>query len=121
MKSLLAILPFAFLATAASGHVPSLNASCPTNIDVHADEGGPVYINGHESELKASNENYYEAIHGNITVSLSINPDGTAQVSYTRKKGGNGICKIHHSHFGRMEKCPVDVSEADRARFPACN
>jgi len=81
---------------AASGGLPLLNASCPTGIDVHVDQGGPVYINGKEAVLNRSNDNYYEArdkATGTV-VSLSRNPDGTFGVSYTGKGGANGICTV---------------------------
>lgn len=71
-----------------------VNANCPTGIEVHADEGGPVYINGKEEKLKIFNQNYYEARLGKVTISLTINPEGSADVSYTRKGGGNGVCKV---------------------------
>lgn len=73
--------------------LPLLNATCPTDISVHVDQGGPVYLNGKEAKLKRFNENYYEARQGNVIVSLSINPDGSPGVTYTRGKA-NGICTI---------------------------
>ena len=39
-------------ATAAPAGIPLLNAICPTGLDVHADQGGPVYVNGKEATLK---------------------------------------------------------------------
>ena len=82
---------------AASGGIPLLNASCPGNIDVHADQGGPVYINGKEGQLKRFNKNYFEAkdAHSGVVISLSINPDGTPSVSYTGKGRANGVCQVH--------------------------
>ena len=106
---------------AASAHIPSLNATCPTGIEVHADEGGPIYINGTEAQVSASGSEYYEASSGGTTVSLSIGDDGSAMVSYTASGGANGMCQINDSFFGKMEECPFDVTEADRARYPACN
>jgi|GEM_PF-300820 len=81
---------------AAPAGIPLLNASCPTNLDVHADQGGPVYINGKEATLKRFNDNYYEArdaATGSV-VSISRNPDSTMAVSYTGKGGANGICTL---------------------------
>lgn len=78
----------------AHANIPLVNVTCPTNIDVHADEGGPIYINGKEAKLKKFNDNYYEAKGGGVTISLSINPDGSPAVSYTGKHGANGICTI---------------------------
>jgi len=45
-----------FTAGQAIAAVPFLNATCPGNIDVHADAGGPVYLNGKETKLKVVNE-----------------------------------------------------------------
>jgi hypothetical protein len=84
------------LASAASAHadIPLLNATCPGNIEVHADQGGPVYINGKEGRLKKFNNNYFEAKGGGVTISLAINPDGTPSISYTGKGGANGVCSL---------------------------
>jgi hypothetical protein len=78
----------------AAAKIPLVNATCPGNIDVHADQGGPVYINGKEGKLKVFNENYYEAKGGGVTISLTISPDGSADVSYTGKGGANGVCTV---------------------------
>ncbi|BCP54473.1 hypothetical protein K32_30900 [Kaistia sp. 32K] len=84
-------LAFAGQAQAA---IPLVNATCPGKIEVHADEGGPIYINGKEAKLKKFNDNYFEAKGGGVTISLSINPDGSASVSYTGKHGANGVCTV---------------------------
>ncbi|WP_276118910.1 hypothetical protein [Pararhizobium qamdonense] len=78
----------------AAAKIPLVNATCPGNIDVHADQGGPIYINGKEGKLKVFNENYYEAKGGGVTISLTISPDGSADVSYTGKGGANGVCTV---------------------------
>lgn len=72
--------------------MPTLNYTCPTGIDVHADEGGYVYINGEEASLQKFSDTYYEATLRGITVSITLNPDGTASVSYSRLNGVNGVC-----------------------------
>lgn len=82
------------LATQAHAAIPLLNATCPGNIEVHADEGGPVYINGKEGALKKFNDNYFEIKGAGVTISLSINPDGSPSVSYTGKGGANGACTV---------------------------
>ncbi|WP_058321253.1 MULTISPECIES: hypothetical protein [unclassified Sinorhizobium] len=71
-----------------------VNATCPGKIEVHADEGGRVYINGKEAKLKVFNENYYEAHGAGVTISLGINPDSSPSVSYTGKGGANGVCTL---------------------------
>ena len=111
--------------------IPFFNATCPTGIEVHADEGGPIYINGKEATLKVYNDKAYDAKHGHVTVSLTINPDGSPSLSYTGKGGANGICTIADStihetgngkgHGHKNQGCPPDVSEADRYKYPACN
>ncbi|QDY71740.1 hypothetical protein FPZ52_18470 (plasmid) [Qingshengfaniella alkalisoli] len=79
---------------AATGGLPMVSATCPMGIEVHADEGGPVYINGNEAALQKFSDSYYEASGGTTTVSLSINPDRTMSVSYTGAGGANGVCTI---------------------------
>ena len=79
---------------AAEAKVPFFNATCPGKIDVHADEGGPVYLNGKEAKLKVVNANYFEATLNRVTVSVSKNPDGSLSVSYTGPKRANGVCAV---------------------------
>ncbi|MCG8907840.1 hypothetical protein ACQCLI_08705 [Pseudomonas nitroreducens] len=93
MKSLLIATLSLIVVQPVFAAIPMLNYDCPMNIQVHSDEGGPVYINGQEARLKVVNDNYYEAKGSGVTISISINPDGTASVSYTGKKGANGICQ----------------------------
>ena len=82
------------LAGAANAGVPFFNGTCPGGIEVHADKGGPVYLNGKEAKLKKSNDSYYEATGAGITLSIAINPDETVSLSYTGKHGANGICQV---------------------------
>ena len=108
-------------AGAAQAKVPCINAPCPGGIEVHADEGGPVYINGNEAALHKINDRSYDAKGGGVTVSLGINPDGSVDVMYTGKGGANGICAVADDTITEDGGCPSDVSEADRYKFPACN
>ena len=94
MKSLLLAAPLLLAAGLAHAAIPMLNATCPGKIEVHADEGGPIYINGKEAKLKKFNDNYFEAKGAGVTISLSINPDGSPGVSYTGKNKANGICEV---------------------------
>lgn len=80
-------------AGSASAAIPLMNFTCPGKLEVHADQGGPVYINGKETRLKRFNDNYYEARGAGVTLSISINPDGTPSMSYTGAKRANGICQ----------------------------
>jgi hypothetical protein len=81
-------------AGAAKGGIPFFNATCPGGIEVHADEGGPVYFNGKEGNLKKVNSDYYEATGSGITLSISLNPDQSVSLSYTGKHGANGVCNV---------------------------
>ncbi|WP_312391361.1 hypothetical protein [Pseudomonas sp.] len=94
MKRVLSIIALVSLAGVANAEIPMVNAICPGNLEVHTDEGGPLFINGKEAKLKKINDNYFEAKGGGVTVSLSISPDGTPSMSYTGKGGANGICEI---------------------------
>ena len=44
-----------------SAAIPLFNATCPGKIEVHADQGGPIYINGKEAKLTVKKSKYYEA------------------------------------------------------------
>lgn len=103
-----AVLSAAFLLPpAAWADIPLLNATCPGGIDVHADQGGPIYINGKEGKLKKVNDNYYEARGGGVTISLAINPDGSPSVSYTGKNRANGICSLAGSSSASSAPAPA--------------
>ena len=88
----LAATQIAITATASFAAIPLLNYTCPGKIEVHADQGGPVFINGKQATLKTFNKNSYEAKGAGVTVSIMISPDGTPNVSYTGSGGKNGIC-----------------------------
>ena len=81
-----------FITGTANAGIPLINVTCPGNLEVHADEGGPVFINGKETKLKKLNDTFFEATGAGVTLSISVNPDGTATVTYTGKHGANGIC-----------------------------
>ncbi len=115
---------FSFSA-AARADVPFFNATCPGGVEVHADEGGPIYLNGSEAKLHRFNSNYYEATHGPMTVSVSVNPDSSVTVSYTRHGGGNGICQVNaHQRSGRKvqpkhSRPNLSVAQGEMPRFCA--
>ncbi|KAA0695860.1 hypothetical protein DT594_00325 [Halopseudomonas laoshanensis] len=78
----------------ANAGIPLFNATCPGEIEVHADQGGAIYINGKEAELTRFSDTYYEAKGGAVTISLMINPDGSPDVSYTGQHRANGVCAV---------------------------
>lgn len=94
MKNPLPMFALLALPTVASAGLPLLNATCPGGIEVHADAGGPVYLNGQQAAFKKLSDNDFEAKGAGVTVSIGINPDGSASVMYTGKHGANGICQV---------------------------
>ncbi|MES5048730.1 P-loop NTPase family protein [Rhizobium nepotum] len=124
---LAATFSFAVLGDTGTAHadVPFFNATCPGHVEVHADEGGPVYLDGNEAKLRRFNSSYYEASHGPMTVSIGVNPDGSVAVSYTRQGSGNGICQINaHQRHGRKteeveRRQDLEISLIDMPRFCA--
>lgn len=90
MKKVLITVFALTMAGTASAALPQLNYECPGQIQMHSDEGGPVYINGKEAKLKQFNDNYYEAKGAGVTLSIS-NTGGQYDVSYTSKQG-SGVC-----------------------------
>lgn len=89
-------LGLALLASPARAEIPFFNASCPGGVDVHADAGGPVYVQGREAVLKRFSDAYVEAKdpQSGLTLSVSRDADGAAQISYTGRDGSNGICQV---------------------------
>ena len=83
----------------ANAEIPVIKATCPGNIEVRSDEGGPVYINGKESAVTEVRKNYYEAVGegAQFTVSISVRADGSASEFYTTQHGGDSVCKISGS------------------------
>jgi hypothetical protein len=81
-------------AGSAEAKVPFFNATCGDGVEVHADEGGPVYINGKEAQLTTINDKAYEAHKGKVTISITISPDGSVEAAATWKGGANGICTV---------------------------
>jgi hypothetical protein len=79
--------------------IPLFNATCPGEIEVHADKGGPIFINGKKAQLIVKKPAYYEAklsqgANSDVVISVAINEDDTVTISYTGKRGANGICTV---------------------------
>lgn len=90
----LGLVTAAFPAAQAQAAVPMLNLICGPGIEVHADAGGPVFIDGEEAELTVFNDNAYDATLGDTIISITINTDGTASGSYTGPNRANGVCRL---------------------------
>lgn len=82
------------MADTGTAKISFFNAECPGDIAVHADDGGPVYLNGEEAAFTSFSESYYEAKQGEVTVSVTTMPDGTLDVSYTGPGRSDGVCTL---------------------------
>jgi hypothetical protein len=120
---LLSVLAVGLLSAVANAGIPRLNATCPGGIEVHADAGGPVYINGNQASLRRSNNNYYEASGSGVKISISINPDGSPTLTYTGRHRANGVCKVtdfdHANAGGASAPSNNGVAVRDMARYCA--
>lgn len=92
MKKLVIATWLYLLSSAASADIPLLNYTCPGHIEVHADQGGPVYVNGKEAQIIKFNDNAYDAKTAEVTISITVKANQSIEVSYTGKKGANGDC-----------------------------
>jgi hypothetical protein len=78
---------------AAAAKLTAFTATCPTGINVVAKKNGVVRINGKKATVTITNDNYYEAVRKNVTISVATDASGLI-VSYTLKGGANGICTV---------------------------
>ncbi|WP_370677295.1 hypothetical protein [Pleomorphomonas sp. PLEO] len=69
------------LASPAEARVPPFAAACPGRIDVQADNGGRILINGQPARVRAFNNRSYEARLGPIVVAVNVGPGGRLDVS----------------------------------------
>jgi hypothetical protein len=93
MRAFLFCSALVLAASAAEAKVPMFNATCGSGIEVHADAGGPVYINGKEAKLTPVGD-AYQAKLGDDSIDFFVNPDGSVTASWTGKHGANGICMV---------------------------
>lgn len=107
-------------AAAVQAAIPLTNALCPGDLEVHADEGGPIYVNGRETKLKQFNENYYEAFdsQSGVTLSLSRKPDGGVDLSYTGRGGANGVCVVARQIVAGTGPAPAASGPATSSGLP---
>ncbi|PJI50588.1 MAG: hypothetical protein CTR55_04435 [Pseudomonas sp.] len=92
MKSLLIAVSLLIVVQPAVAAIPMLNYDCPNDIQIHTDEGGPVYINGQEAKVTQSTDSTVVAKGEGVTIQISTNDDGTVSVSYTGPDGDSGVC-----------------------------
>lgn len=82
------------LASPAEARVPAFSAACPGRIDVQADNGGRIFINGQPARVRPFNNRSYEARLGPIVVSVNVGPGGRLDVSSRMRGTGNGMCQV---------------------------
>lgn len=92
MNKLLFAAALLAMGSAHAASLPKFEVTCPTDLAVRADAGGPVFINDKKAILSKFSEQYYEAKGQGVTLSISIAADGSPTVTYTGKQGANGIC-----------------------------
>ncbi len=111
--SIIATILSCTLATSAHAGLGQLNATCPGGLEIHVDEGGPVYVNGKEAVLKKFNENYFEAkdAASGATISISKGEGGAYDLSYTGKNRANGVCTL-------ATAAPAGTAEVDKESHP---
>jgi hypothetical protein len=79
---------------AAQAGIPLVNATCPGNIEVHADKGGPIYINGKEGKLEEVQRQLFRS-QGQRCDDLAVDQPGRlCELSHTGKNRANGICQV---------------------------
>lgn len=82
-----------WLATPAEASVPAFSAACPGRIDVQADNGGRIFINGQPARVRAFDNRSYEARLGPIAVSVTVGPGGRVSVA-SRMRGPDAVCRV---------------------------
>jgi hypothetical protein len=114
VPAVITLSTLAFASVAQAKGIPLLNYSCGSGISVHADRGGPVYINGKEATLKKINDNYYEATGSGITVSISLQTGGEPTLSYTGQRGVNGVCQASTSGHSTSSTSPPKTANTPK-------
>lgn len=101
--------------TAAHAEMPVFAAKCLSN-DVDADRTGTVRINGLAMDVRKFNENYYEASHESLTISIA-NDAGNLIVSYTGSGGANGMCTVLTSGSSQGSGVAEPFTGTERVQF----
>lgn len=102
------LLATLFASHAQAVSLPELDVTCPTDLAVRSQAGGPVFINGKQATLSKFSEQYYEAKGEGVTISISFEADGTPSVTYTGRHGANGVCS-------KREESPEQAPAAEQA------
>jgi hypothetical protein len=97
MRILPAAAVLTMIAGTAHADIPFFTATCPGGIAVHAEEGGPVTVDGAEADVLSETKYGVEVRQGDVTVVMMIKPDGSLSVTVPQPDGGTGVCLIDAS------------------------
>jgi hypothetical protein len=81
MRILPAAAALTMIAGTAQADIPFFTATCPGGIAVHAEEGGPVTVDGIEADILSETKYGVEVRGGDVTVVMMIKPDGSLSVT----------------------------------------
>lgn len=98
-----------FLAAPAEARVPAFTAACPGRVDIQADAGGRVTINGQPARVRPLSDRAYEARLGGVIVSVTVGPAGRINVTYSTRGLGDTACRVRPP---RMEPPRIDHDSA---------
>ncbi|WP_267269876.1 hypothetical protein [Pseudomonas protegens] len=73
--------------------VPLFNVSCPGNLAVSADQGGPIYINGKVIKSRAVDDRHFQVKTPETNLTISVEDDDSVSVKYSDKHGASGLCE----------------------------
>ena len=82
-----------FAGAAHAEGIPLFNVSCPGNLAVSADQGGPIYINGKAVKNSAVDDRHFQVKTAEINLAISVEDDDSVTVKYTDKHGASGLCE----------------------------
>jgi hypothetical protein len=106
----------------AMADIPAFKAQCPANHAVNADRQGTVHINGHVAEVTRYNDNYYEAVRGDVVIGISIEGGGL-NVTYSGRGKQNGVCTVTRQQHDASASPIPDVGmspDVSNAAVDAC-
>jgi hypothetical protein len=100
---------FALLVTcgaAQAANLPAFEVTCPDDIAVRAEAGGPVYIGDKQAVLSKFSEQYFEAKDEGTTISISLQGAGMPNVTYSGKQGAKGLCEKKEEESAAASEAP---------------
>lgn len=78
---------------AQAANLPAFEVTCPDDVAVRAEAGGPVYIGDKPAVLSKFSEQYFEAKGEGTTIAISLRGAGSPNVTYSGPQGAKGVCE----------------------------